>query len=103
MCPVSGRYVSDCSGRSPTLQSDTKRASADIRGIHAAGFLLIVFISMERPMTAEINLERRRLFGMAALGAAAVQFGLASPARAVTGNATIAAEPYRAAILPSRV
>lgn len=30
-------------------------------------------------MTAEIKFERRRPFGMAALGAAAVQFGLSSP------------------------
>jgi pimeloyl-ACP methyl ester carboxylesterase len=42
-------------------------------------------------MTAEINFERRRLFGMAALGAAAVQLGLGSVARAATGNTTIRA------------
>ncbi len=44
-------------------------------------------------MTAEINLERRRLFGMAALGAAAVQFGLGKPAVAAPINATIRATP----------
>ena len=44
-------------------------------------------------MSAEFNLERRRLFGMAALGVAAVEFGLVSPARAATGQVTIAAKP----------
>lgn len=44
-------------------------------------------------MTAEINLERRRLFGMAALGVAAVQFGLGKPAVAAPSNATIRATP----------
>jgi pimeloyl-ACP methyl ester carboxylesterase len=42
-------------------------------------------------MSAEINLERRRLFGMAALGVVAAQFGLGNPARAATGRTTIAA------------
>ena len=42
-------------------------------------------------MTAEINVERRRLMGMAALGVAAAQFGLGNPARAATGRTTIAA------------
>jgi pimeloyl-ACP methyl ester carboxylesterase len=50
-------------------------------------------------MTAEINLERRRLFGMAALTVAAVELGLVSPASAVTskaGNVTIPATPAAA-------
>jgi pimeloyl-ACP methyl ester carboxylesterase len=42
-------------------------------------------------MTAEINLERRRLFGMAALGAAAVEFGIVGSARAATSNVTTTA------------
>lgn len=42
-------------------------------------------------MTAEINVERRRLMGIAALGVAAAQFGLGNPARAATGRTTIAA------------
>lgn len=39
-------------------------------------------------MRAEINLERRRLFGMAALGAAAVEFGFVGSARAATASTT---------------
>ncbi|UVC09144.1 alpha/beta hydrolase [Rhizobium sp. TH2] len=39
-------------------------------------------------MTVEINLERRRLFGMAALTVAAVELGLVSPARAATSKAS---------------
>jgi pimeloyl-ACP methyl ester carboxylesterase len=42
-------------------------------------------------MRAEINIERRRLFGMAAVGAAAVEFGLVGNASAVTSNAAIPA------------
>jgi pimeloyl-ACP methyl ester carboxylesterase len=38
-------------------------------------------------MTAEINLGRRQLFGMAALTVAAVEVGLVSPVRAATGRA----------------
>ena len=35
-------------------------------------------------MSGEINLERRRLVGMAAMTAAAVEFGFIDPARAGT-------------------
>jgi pimeloyl-ACP methyl ester carboxylesterase len=44
-------------------------------------------------MTAEINLGRRRLFGMAAVTVAAVEFGLVSPARAVTSKVVNAIIP----------
>jgi pimeloyl-ACP methyl ester carboxylesterase len=42
-------------------------------------------------MIAEINLERRHLFGMAALGVAAVRLGLPTPAHAAPSNTMIAA------------
>lgn len=44
-------------------------------------------------MTAVINLERRRLFGMAAVGVAAVQLGFGKPGVAAPRYATIHATP----------
>lgn len=44
-------------------------------------------------MTAVINLERRRLFGMAAVGVAAVQLGFGKPGVAAPRYATIRATP----------
>jgi pimeloyl-ACP methyl ester carboxylesterase len=44
-------------------------------------------------MTAEINLGRRRLFGMAALTVAAVELGLVSPARAAVSRNSYATIP----------
>jgi pimeloyl-ACP methyl ester carboxylesterase len=46
-------------------------------------------------MSAEINLDRRRLFGMAAMTVAAVEFGFVDPARAAINK--LAAQPVPAA------